>query len=103
MQATEQQSERFDGSDELESELLKKFKPRAWRETSGPKIGTFIGILLLQRICKLLKTKNYRNTQKNLNVNLLIHSAISFVRWQQIKKYLKISDPQSEKGSKSSD
>ena len=39
-QATEQQSERSDGSDESESELLKEGKPRAWRETSGPEIGT---------------------------------------------------------------
>ena len=99
-QATEQQSERSDGSDESESELLKEVKPRAWRETSGPKIGTFIGVLLLQGICKLPRTENYWNTREDLNVNLPIHSAMSLVRWQQIKRYLKISDPRSEKDSK---
>ena len=92
-QATEQQSVRSDGSDELESELLKEVKPRAWRETSGPEISTFIGVLLLQGICKLPRTKNHWNTQEGLNVNLPIYSAMSLVRWQQIKRYLKISDP----------
>lgn len=81
-QATEQQSERSDGSDESESELLKEVKPRAWRETSGPEIGTFIGVLLLQRICKLPRTENYWNTREDLNVDLPIHSAMSLVRWQ---------------------
>lgn len=98
--ATEQQSERSDGSDESESEHLKKVKPRAWRETSGPEIGTFIGVLLLQGICKLPRTENYWITREDLNP---IHSAMSLLRWQQIKRYLKISDPRSERDSKGPD
>ena len=41
--------------------------------------------------------------REDLNVNLPIHSVISLVRWQQIKRYLKISDPRSERDSKGPD
>ena len=65
---------------------------RPWYDTTADEIGVFIGILLLQGEAKLGSTTNYWNCQTDRGCVLAIHSAMSQVRWHQIKRYLKISN-----------
>ena len=66
---------------------------RPWHDTTGPEIGVFIGALLLQGESRRPKVPDYWNTDTNRTIHPAILNAISVRRWEQIKRYLKISNP----------
>lgn len=89
-----------DGTLKSDSEREMLSYPRPWKETTGAEIGVFLGILLMQGTCKLSRAKDYWNTHEDSPIIMSIQTAMSLVRWEQLKRYLKISNPKTDKDSK---
>ena len=68
-------------------------KERLWHVTTGPEIEVFIGVLLLQGEARIFRTQDYWNTDVNKAIILPILKTMTVQRWQQIKQFLKISNP----------
>ena len=104
-------SEQYEGDTDKDQEELEDTtagsknlrKTRPWFDTTGEKMGVFLGVLLLQGEAKLGSTKNYWKCQTDRGCVPAIHYAMSLVRWHQIRRYLKISNPTTDLDSKGSD
>ena len=66
---------------------------RPWHATTGAEIGTFLGVLLLQGETRIPSTQDYWNTDANKTVIPPILETMTVRRWEQIKRFLKISNP----------
>ena len=68
-------------------------KPRPWHETTASEIGAFIGVLLYMGVASMSRVPDYWNIDPNRPIHDLIRKSLSCKRWEQIKRYLKISSP----------
>jgi hypothetical protein len=68
-------------------------KQRPWHDTTSAEIEAFLSILLYMSCTILSRIRNYWNTDPNRAVHALIVNFMSIMRWEQIKRYLKISSP----------
>ena len=66
---------------------------RPWHEITAAEIGAFIGILLYMGIAVMPRTRDYWSVDSNRAIHGLIINCLSRVRWEQIKRFLKISNP----------
>ncbi|SLM36298.1 PiggyBac transposable element-derived protein [Lasallia pustulata] len=66
---------------------------RRWHETTGSEIRVFLGTLLYQGECRLPATPDYWNTAIDKTISPSILNAISVQRWEQLKRFLKVSNP----------
>ncbi len=77
-------------------------KQRLWVPTSGAEIGVFMGILLSMGLISINRTKSYWDTHSDMHGNPEIPQAMSLNRFEQIKRFLKLSDPNTNPEPKSS-
>ena len=66
-------------------------KERPWKTTTGTEIGGFLGVLLMTGLYKLPNTESYWNIDVEKPILLPIQRAFSLIRWEQIKRFLRIS------------
>ena len=66
---------------------------RRWHDTSAAEIGAFLGILLYMGLARMPRITDYWNTTSNFAIHEMITQAMSLKRWEQIKRFLKISNP----------
>lgn len=66
---------------------------RKWTDTTSAEIGAFIGILLYMGISSMPRITDYWNLDPKRAIHALIINCMSCTRWEQIKRYLKISNP----------
>ena len=69
---------------------------RVWNDTTGTEIAGFVGILLLQWEVKVGDPEKYWTCQSDRMFFPSIQSSMTGIRWQQIKRYLKISNPRND-------
>ncbi len=77
-------------------------KQRLWIPTSSAEIGVFVGILLSMDLISINRTKSYWDTHSDMHGNPEISQAMSLTRFDQIKRFLKLSDPNTNPELKSS-
>ncbi len=70
-------------------------KQRPWIPTSGAEIGVFVGILLFMDLISINRTESYWDTHSDRHGNPEIS------RFDQIKRFLKLSDPNTNPEPKS--
>ena len=66
---------------------------RAWHHTTGPEVEILVGVYLLMGLCKLGSIPEYWNLAGDKPINLNIQHYISLKRWEQLQRYLKVSNP----------
>jgi hypothetical protein len=64
-----------------------------WHDTNSAEIGEFVGILLYMGVFPMARNVDYWNHDSKRAVHNLIINCMSRPRWQQLKRYLKISNP----------
>ena len=69
--------------------------PRRRKPTVAAEIGTFLGVLLYMGETKAANTAEYWKLQEDKAFFLIVR-AMSLKRFEQIKRYLKVSDPLTE-------
>ena len=70
--------------------------PRLWMPTTVAEIATFLGVLLFMGESKASNTASYWHLQEDKGLYLPIIRAMPLVSFQQLKRFLKISDPLTE-------
>lgn len=68
-------------------------RQRPWHETTASEIGAFIEVLLYMGVTVMPRVPDYWNTDPKRAIHGLILGSLSRIRWEQIKRYLKISNP----------
>ena len=66
-------------------------KRRKWHDTSLSEIGAFLGILLYMSYTFMSRLTDYWNTSFRFAIHEMMIQAMSLRRWEQIKRFLKIS------------
>ena len=66
---------------------------RSWHATTASEIGAFIGVLLYMGVAAMPRVPDYWNIDSKRPIHGLILGSLSRIRWEQIKRYLKISNP----------
>jgi hypothetical protein len=66
---------------------------RHWHDTCASEIGAFLGILLYMGLALMPRITDYWSTNPKCAIHELVIQAMSLKRWEQIKRFLKISDP----------
>jgi hypothetical protein len=66
---------------------------RSWHDTTAAEIGAFVGILLYMGLLPRPRIADYWNYDSNRPIHLMIINCMSSKRWEQIKRYLKMSYP----------
>ena len=66
---------------------------RDWRDTNEWEIGTFLGIILLMSLDHSSSIKDYWSYDENKPIYISIQKAMTLVRFEQIKRFFKMSDP----------
>ena len=86
-------------------ELQEKSKEnrRPWYDTNEAEIGVFLGILLLMGLDHSPAIENYWTNDLNKPIYIAIQRVMSLRRFQQIKRFLKISNPLNEPDSSGPD
>jgi hypothetical protein len=74
-------------------------KSRPWRPTTGPEIGVFFGLWLYMGLDTAHNTDAYWNTDSSLPMFPAILETMAVVRFDQLKRYLKISNVLTEMNS----
>ena len=74
-------------------------KTRPWHDTDEWKIDVFLGILLLMGLDHSPSIKSYWNTDSSKSLYVTIRRVMTLVRFQQIKRYFKMSDLSNEPDS----
>lgn len=64
-----------------------------WSPARGAEIGAFFGILLYMGYARMPRVEDYWATNLTYAFHHMIISCMGRIRWQQIKRYLKISHP----------
>ena len=77
-------------------EKEKENNHRVWTDTTDSEIEIFLGILILMGLDHLPATEDYWNQRPDKPVIMPILSAMSLGRFQQIKRFLKINNGQTE-------
>ncbi|KAL9108344.1 MAG: hypothetical protein Q9187_008306 [Circinaria calcarea] len=72
---------------------------RQWHDTNRPEITVFFGALLLMGTTHLPKSEDYWKTTAGYGVVNHLQITITCERWHQIKRYLKISNPNTDADS----
>ena len=70
---------------------------RQWEDTNAAEIGAWLGIRLLMGLDQSPTYASYWNTDSTGPIYILIQSAMTVVRFQQIFRFLKASDPDEDK------
>ena len=65
---------------------------RPWTPTTGPEVGVFLGIMIYMGLDTAHSTKAYWNTDSSLPIYTAITETMSLKRFEQMKRYLKISN-----------
>jgi hypothetical protein len=65
---------------------------RLWRNITSAKIEALVKILLYMSISYMSRTIDYWNLNSTRTIDALIVNRMSSKRWEQIKRYLKISN-----------
>lgn len=68
-------------------------KRLTWHDTSSSEIEAFLGILLYMGYTLMPRVNDYWNTSPKFAVHEMVVQAMSLRRWEQIKRFLKISNP----------
>ncbi len=76
-------------------------KQRPWIPTSGAEIGVFVGILLFMGLISINRTESHWDTHSDMHGNPEISQAMTLTRFDQIKRFLKLSDPNTDPEPKS--
>ncbi len=71
-------------------------KQRWWIPTSGAEIGVFVGILLSMGLHSINRRESYWDTHSDMHGNPEIPQAMALTRFDQIKRFLKLSDPNTD-------
>ena len=66
---------------------------RSWHATTASEIGAFIGVLLYMGVAAMPRVPDYWNIDSKRPIHGLILGSLSRIRWEQIKRSLKISNP----------
>ena len=74
----------------------KQTHTRPWETTDGPEIGAWIGVRLIMGLERAATYQQYWNTSSEGAIFIAIQSAMTVRRFEQIRRFLKINDPQSE-------
>jgi hypothetical protein len=74
---------------------LNNVKPRqrVWHDTSASEVGAFLGILLYMGYTLMPRIADYWNIDPKFAIHETVIQSMSIVRWEQIKRFLKISNP----------
>jgi hypothetical protein len=64
---------------------------RSWKDNTSSEIEAFIKILLYMNVFFMSRMKNYWNFYSKRVIHVLIVESMSYKRFQQIKRFLKIS------------
>ena len=78
-------------------------KTRFWHDINEWEIGIFLGIILLMSLDHSPTIESYWNTHFFKSLFVVIQRVMSLVRFQQIKRYFKMSDLNNEPNSYGSD
>lgn len=76
-----------------------KREQRRWHDTNEWEIGVFLGIILLMSLDHSPKIEDYWACQFNKPIYSAIQYSMGLKRFQQIKRFFKISDPHNEPAS----
>lgn len=76
---------------------------RNWHDTNEWEIGVFLGIILFMSLDHSPKIEDYWAYQFNRPIYPAIQNSMSLRRFQQIRRFFKISDPNNEADSKGPD
>ena len=68
-------------------------RQRAWTPATGPEIGAFFGILRYMGYARMPRVVDYWTINPLRPIHGMVLNCMSRIRWQQIKRYLKISHP----------
>ena len=74
-------------------------KHRVWIPTTPTDIEVFIGILLSMGLIRLHRTESYWDIHSDLHGDPEISQHMALKRWQQIKRFFKLSNPRVEPDS----
>ena len=74
----------------------KKKHTRPWEDTDGAEIGAWIGVRLLMGLERAATYQKYWNTTYTGAIYVAIQGAMTVVRFEQIRRFLKLNDPRSE-------
>ena len=77
--------------------IEKKKHTRPWEETDTAEMGAWLGIRLLMGPDQSPNYASYWNTKENKPIYILIQSAMTIVRFEQILHFFKASDPDEAK------
>ena len=83
----------------LELQKLPRNHRRPWHDTNEWEVGVFLGILLLMGLDHSPAFESYWNCSPIKPIYIEIQKAMSLVRFEQIRRFLKISDPLHEADS----
>ena len=72
---------------------LNDIKRRQWHDTSSSEVGAFLGILLYMGYTLMPRLTDYWNTSPKFAIHDMGIQAMSLRRWEQLKRFLKISNP----------
>ena len=72
---------------------LNDIKRRQWHDTSSSEVGAFLGILLYMGYTLMPRLTDYWNTSPKFAIHDMVIQAMSLRRWEQLKRVLKISNP----------
>ena len=78
------------------TEKEKENNHRPWYDIIGPEIEVFLGILLFMGMDHAPATEDYWNQCPDKPIFLSISQAMSLVRFQQIKRFLKLNNRRTE-------
>lgn len=78
---------------ELRRQAKSDKQSRNWHDTNEWEIGTFLGILLLISLDPSPTIKDYWSNNINKPIYIAIPKAMPLVRFEQIKRFFKMSDP----------
>jgi len=76
-------------------------KQRLWIPTPDAEIGVFVGILRFMGLISINRTESYWDTHSDMHGNPEIPQAMALTRFDQIKRFLKLSDPNTDPEPKS--
>ncbi len=76
-------------------------KQRLWIPTSDAEIGVFVGILLFMGLISINRTESYWDTHSDMHGNPEIPQTMALTRFDQIKRFLKLSGPNTDPEPKS--
>ena len=72
---------------------------RSWHDTNGQEIAVFFGALMLMGTTHLPNSEDYWKIAAGYGVINHLQMAITCARWHQIKRYLKVSNPDTDADS----